>query len=134
MKEDKTSSDTPENGPESAKNASGRVAAFQDKMETWTDRVGYGAYRGLFGGLFTAWGLAFLYVIILTVNYLTAQDDLDYEMMTFWEYVTIAGALIIGWTLLFVPVGVIVGALLGAVGIIRKKKRPSEPPLSKPEP
>ena len=134
MKEDKNSSDTPENGPESAKNASGRVAAFQDKMETWTDRVGYGAYRGLFGGLFTAWGLAFLYVIILTVNYLTAQDDLDYEMMTFWEYVTIAGALIIGWTLLFVPAGVIIGALLGAVGIIRKKKRPSEPPLSKPEP
>ena len=134
MKEDKTSSDTPENGPESAKKASGPVAAFQDKMETWTDRVGYGACRGLICGLFTAWGLAFLYVIILTVNYLTAQDDLDYEMMTFWEYVTIAGALIIGWTLLFVPVGVIVGALLGAVGIIRKKKRPSEPPLSKPEP
>ena len=114
--------------------ASGPVPAFQEKMERWTDRVGYGAYRGLIGGLFTAWGLAFLYVIILTVNYLTAQDDLDYEMMTFWEYVTIAGALIIGWTLLFVPAGVIIGALLGAVGIIRKKKHPSEPPLSKPEP
>lgn len=121
------------NGPEKARAASGREAAFQDKMETWTDRVGYGACRGLIGGLFTAWGLAFLYVIILTVNYLTAQDDLDYEMMTFWEYVTIAGALIIGWTLLFVPAGVIIGALLGAVGIIRKKKRPSEPSPSKPE-
>ena len=103
--------------------ASGPVPAFQEKMERWTDRVGYGAYRGLICGLFTAWGLAVLYAIVLTVKVLTAQDDLDYEMMTFWEYITIVGALIIGWTLLFVPVGVIVGAILGAVGIIRKKKK-----------
>ena len=103
--------------------ASGPVPAFQEKMERWTDRVGYGAKRGLICGLFTAWGLAVLYAIVLTVKVLTAQDDLDYEMMTFWEYVTIVGALIIGWTLLFVPVGVIVGAILGAVGIIRKKKK-----------
>ena len=114
--------------------ASGPVPAFQEKMERWTDRVGYGAYRGLICGLFTAWGLAVLYAIVLTVKVLTAQDDLDYEMMTFWEYVTIVGALIIGWTLLFVPVGVIVGAILGAVGIIRKKKPANEPPTSKPEP
>ena len=134
MKDDTPLSGNAGNGPEKASAASGPAAAFQDKMETWTDRVGFGAYRGLFCGLFSAWGLAFLYVIILTVNYLTAQDDLDYEMMTFWEYVTIAGALIIGWTLLFVPAGVIIGAILGAVGIIRKKKRPSEPSPSKPEP
>ena len=97
------------------------------------NRVGYGAYRGLICGLFTAWGLAVLYAIVLTVKVLTAQDDLDYEMMTFWEYVTIVGTLIIGWTLLFVPVGVIVGAILGAVGIIRKKKPANEPHPSEPE-
>ncbi len=113
---------TPDNGIASEQ-ASGPMATFQDKMEKWTDRVGYGAKRGLICGLFTAWGFAVLYAIVLTVKVLTAQDDLDYEMMTFWEYVTIVGALIIGWTLLFVPVGVIVGAILGAVGIIRKKKK-----------
>ena len=113
--------------------ASDPVPAFQEKMERWTDRVGYGAYRGFICGLFSAWGLAVLYAIVLTVKVLTAQDDLDYEMMTFWEYVTIVGALIIGWTLLFVPVGVIVGAILGAVGIIRKKKPANEPHPSEPE-
>ena len=97
---------TPDDGIASEQ-ASGPVAAFQDKMESWTDRVGYGAYRGLICGLFTAWGLAVLYAIVLTVKVLTAQDDLDYEM---------------------------VGAILGAVGIIRKKKPANEPHPSEPEP
>lgn len=140
MKEDKPSSDTPENGPESAKNASGRVAAFQDKMEKWTDRVGYGAYHGLICGLFTAWGFAFLHGIFLIVYFLTAYNrdtsDYDTSMMDYVELgfhvVKENGVyLIIFWTLLFVPAGVIIGAILGAVGIIRKKKRPSEP--EKPE-
>ncbi|MBQ7731004.1 MAG: hypothetical protein IJT68_04095 [Lentisphaeria bacterium] len=41
--------------------------------------------------------------------------------------------LIIFWSLLIVPAGLIVGAILGAAGIIWKKKRTSEPPPSKPE-
>ena len=130
---------TPDDGIASEQ-ASGPVAAFQDKMEKWTDRVGYGAYRGLFCGLFTAWGLAFLHGIFLIVYFLTAYNrdtsDYDTSMMDYVELgfhvVKENGIyLIIFWSLLIVPAGLIVGAILGAAGIIRKKKRPSEP--EKPE-
>lgn len=112
--------------------ASGPAAAFQDKMETWTDRVGYGACRGLIGGLFTAWGFAFLHGIFLIVYFLTAYNrdtsDYDTSMMDYVELgfhvVKENGVyLIIFWSLLIVPAGVIVGAILGAAGIIRKKKK-----------
>ena len=120
--------------------ASGPAAAFQDKMETWTDRVGYGACRGLIGGLFTAWGLAFLHGIFLIVYFLTAYNRASYDYDTsMMDYVELGFHvvkengiyLIIFWSLLIVPAGLIVGAILGAAGIIRKKKRPSEP--EKPE-
>lgn len=120
--------------------ASGPAAAFQDEMESWTDRVGYGAYRGLICGLFTAWGFAFLHGIFLIVYFLTAYNrdtsDYDTSMMDYVELgfhvVKENGIyLIIFWSLLIVPAGLIVGAILGAVGIIRKKKCPSEP--EKPE-
>lgn len=133
---------TPDNGIASEQ-ASGPVAAFQDKMEKWTDRVGYGAYRGLICGLFTAWGLAFLHGIFLIVYFLTAYNrassDYDTSMMDYVELgfhvVEEDGVyLLIFWSLLIVPVGVIVGAILGAVGIIRKKKPANEPPPSEPEP
>lgn len=133
---------TPDDGIASEQ-ASGPVAAFQDKMETWTDRVGYGAKRGLICGLFTAWGLAFLHGIFLIVYFLTAYNrassDYDTSMMDYVELgfhvVEEDGVyLLIFWSLLIVPAGVIVGAILGAVGIIRKKNRPPEPPPSEPEP
>jgi len=130
---------TPDDGIASEQ-ASGPAAAFQDKMEKWTDRVGYGAYRGLICGLFTAWGFAFLHGIFLIVYFLTAYNrdtsDYDTSMMDYVELgfhvVKENGIyLIIFWSLLIVPAGLIVGAILGAAGIIRKKKRPSEP--EKPE-
>ena len=130
---------TPDDGIASEQ-ASGPVAAFQEKMESWTDRVGYGAYRGLICGLFTAWGFAFLHGIFLIVYFLTAYNrdtsDYDTSMMDYVELgfhvVKENGIyLIIFWSLLIVPAGLIVGAILGAAGIIRKKKRPSEP--EKPE-
>lgn len=130
---------TPDDGTASEQ-ASGPTAAFQDKMESWTDRVGYGAYRGLICGLFTAWGFAFLHGIFLIVYFLTAYNrdtsDYDTSMMDYVELgfhvVKENGIyLIIFWSLLIVPAGLIVGAILGAAGIIRKKKRPSEP--EKPE-
>ena len=133
---------TPDDGIASEQ-ASGPVAAFQDKMETWTDRVGYGAKRGLICGFFTAWGLAFLHGIFLIVYFLTAYNrassDYDTSMMDYVELgfhvVKENGIyLIIFWSLLIVPAGLIVGAILGAVGIIRKKNRPPEPPPSEPEP
>ena len=130
---------TPDDGIASEQ-ASGPAAAFQDEMESWTDRVGYGAYRGLICGLFTAWGFAFLHGIFLIVYFLTAYNrdtsDYDTSMMDYVELgfhvVKENGIyLIIFWSLLIVPAGLIVGAILGAAGIIRKKKRPSEP--EKPE-
>ena len=130
---------TPDDGTASEQ-ASGPAAAFQDEMESWTDRVGYGAYRGLICGLFTAWGFAFLHGIFLIVYFLTAYNrdtsDYDTSMMDYVELgfhvVKENGIyLIIFWSLLIVPAGLIVGAILGAAGIIRKKKRPSEP--EKPE-
>ena len=139
-KEDKASSDTSENAPERAKTPSGPVAAFQEKMETWTDMVGYGAKRGFFGGLFIAWAIALLSGIMLLVNYLNPQNGLEYDTstITFWGFVEIGFRLIIGWPLMLVPPGVIIGAILGAVGIIRKKNPanellPSEPFSSEPE-
>ena len=106
------------------------------------NRVGYGAKRGLICGFFTAWGLAFLHGIFLIVYFLTAYNrassDYDTSMMDYVELgfnvVEENGVyLIIFWSLLIVPVGVIVGAFLGAVGIIRKKKPANEPPPSEPE-
>jgi len=104
--------------------------------------VGYGAKRGLICGFFTAWGLAFLHGIFLIVYFLTAYNrassDYDTSMMDYVELgfnvVEENGVyLIIFWSLLIVPVGVIVGAILGAVGIIRKKKPANEPSPSEPE-
>lgn len=107
------------------------------------NRVGYGAKRGLLiCGFFTAWGLAFLHGIFLIVYFLTAYNrassDYDTSMMDYVELgfhvVEENGVyLIIFWSLLIVPAGVIVGAILGAVGIIRKKKSANEPSSSEPE-
>ncbi len=107
------------------------------------NRVGYGAKRGLICGLVTAWGLAFLHGFFLIVYFLTAYNrassDYDTSMMDYVELgfhvVEENGVyLLIFWSLLIVPAGVIVGAILGAVGIIRKKNRPPEPPSSEPGP
>ena len=104
--------------------------------------VGYGAKRGLICGFFTAWGLAFLHGIFLIVYFLTAYNrassDYDTSMMDYVELgfnvVEENGVyLIIFWSLLIVPAGVIIGAILGAIGVFRKKKRQPEPPSSEPE-
>ena len=106
------------------------------------NRIGYGAKRGLICGFFTAWGLAFLHGIFLIVYFLTAYNrassDYDTSMMDYvklgFHVVEENGVyLIIFWSLLIVPAGVIVGTILGAVGVFRKKNRPPEPRPSEPK-
>ena len=116
---------TPDDGIASEQ-ASGPVAAFQDKMESWTDRVGYGAKRGLNCGLFTAWGLAFLHGIFLIVYFVLTHSYGKQDTVTLGEALVNIFFLVVGWSIFFPPVGVIVGAFLGAVGIIRKKKSADE--------
>ena len=103
--------------------ASGPVAAFQDKMESWTDRVGYGAYRGLICGLFTAWGLAAVQVVFGITQVVLTHSYGKQDTVTLGEALVNIFFLVVGWSIFFPPVGVIVGAFLGAVGIIRKKKK-----------
>ena len=106
------------------------------------NRIGYGAKRGLICGLFTAWGLAFLHGIFLIVYFLTAYNrtssDYDTSMMDYVELgfnvVEKNGVyFLIFWSLLIVPAGVIIGAILGAAGIIRKKKPANDSSSSEPE-
>ena len=103
--------------------ASGPVAAFQEKMERWTDRVGYGAYRGLICGLFSAWGLAAVLVTFLIAQAVLTHSYGKQDTVTLGEALVNIFFLVVGWSIFFPPVGVIVGAFLGAVGIIRKKKK-----------
>ena len=122
-KEDENSADTPENEPEKADAASGPVTAFQDKMETWTDRVGYGAYRGLICGLFTAWGFAVVVLIVHSAQAALTHSFGKQDTGTLGEMLVNSFFFVVGLTIFVTPVGVIIGAILGAVGIIRKKKK-----------
>ena len=103
--------------------ASGPVAAFQEKMERWTDRVGYGAYRGFICGLFTAWGLAAVQVVFGIIQVVLTHSYGKQDTVTLGEALVNIFFLVVGWSIFFPPVGVIIGAFLGAVGIIRKKKK-----------
>ena len=103
--------------------ASGPVPAFQEKMERWTDRVGYGAYRGFICGLFTAWGLAAVQVVFGIIQVVLTHSYGKQDTVTLGEALVNIFFLVVGWSIFFPPVGVIVGAILGAVGIIRKKKK-----------
>ena len=118
----------PGSGPEEAKAASGSVSVFQEKMERWTDRVGYGAYRGLICGLFTAWGLAAVLVVFRGVQAVLTHSFGKHDTDTLGESLVNIFLLVLGFSVFFPPAGVIVGVFLGAVGIVRKKKRPSEQP------
>ena len=106
--------------------ASGPGPAFQEKMERWTDRVGYGAYRGFICGLFTAWGLAAVQVIFGIIQVVLTHSYGKQDTVTLGEALVNIFFLVVGWSIFFPPVGVIVGAFLGAVGIIRKKKSADE--------
>lgn len=106
--------------------ASGPVPAFQEKMERWTDRVGYGAYRGFICGLFTAWGLAAVQVVFGIIQVVLTHSYGKQDTVTLGEALVNIFFLVVGWSIFFPPVGVIVGAFLGAVGIIRKKKSADE--------
>lgn len=106
--------------------ASGPVPAFQEKMERWTDRVGNGAYRGFICGLFTAWGLAAVQVIFGIIQVVLTHSYGKQDTVTLGEALVNIFFLVVGWSIFFPPVGVIVGAFLGAVGIIRKKKSADE--------
>ena len=103
--------------------ASGPVAAFQDKMESWTDRVGYGAKRGLICGLFTAWGFAVVVLIVHSAQAALTHSFGKQDTGTLGEMLVNSFFFVVGLTIFVMPVGVIVGAILGAVGIIRKKKK-----------
>ena len=116
---------TPDDGIASEQ-TSGPVAAFQDKMEKWTDRVGYGAKRGLICGLFTAWGLAAVQVVFGIIQVVLTHSYGKQDTVTLGEALVNIFFLVVGWSIFFPPVGVIVGAFLGAVGIIRKKKSADE--------
>ena len=120
--------------PEEAKATSDSLAAFQGKMERWTDRVGYGAYRGFICGLFTAWGLAAVQVVFGIIQVVLTHSYGKQDTATFGEFLVKMFFLVVGPSVFFPSIGVIVGAFLGAVGIIRKKKRPPEPPPFNPEP
>jgi len=106
--------------------ASGPVPAFQEKMERWTDRVGNGAYRGFICGLFTAWGLAAVQVVFVIIQVVLTHSYGKQDTVTLGEALVSIFFLVVGWSIFFPPVGVIVGAFLGAVGIIRKKKSADE--------
>lgn len=107
---------------EEAKAASGSVSDFQEKMERWTDRVGYGAYRGLICGLFTAWGLAAVLVVFWGTQAILTHSYGKQDTTTLGEFLVNSFLLVLGYSVFFPPVGVIIGVFLGAVGIVRKKK------------
>ena len=132
--EDKTSSEVPENELKSAKATSGPVAAFQEKMDRWTDRVGYGATRGLICGLFTAWGFAVVVVIIHLAQAALTHSCGKRDTDTLGEMLVNVFFFVVGLTIFVTPVGVIVGAILGAAGIIRKKKPANDSSPSELEP
>ena len=106
--------------------ASDPVPAFQEKMERWTDGVGYGAYRGFICGLFSAWGLAAVQVVFGIIQVVLTHSYGKQDTVTLGEALVSIFFLVVGWSIFFPPVGVIVGAFLGAVGIIRKKKSADE--------
>ena len=110
--------------------ASDPVPAFQEKMERWTDRVGYGAKRGLI----CAWGLATVLVIFLIAQAVLTHSYGKHDTDTLGEFLVKLLFLAVGPSVFFPPVGVIVGAFLGAAGIIRKEETPPEPPSSASEP
>ena len=112
-----------ETGPENAaKAASGGVSAFQEKMDRCFNTIGYGAYRGLICGLFTAWGLAAVSVIYRIAQAVLTHSYGKHDTDTLGEFLLGLFFLVVGLTVSFAPVGVIVGAFLGAVGGVRKKK------------
>ena len=111
--------------------ASGPAAAFQDKMETWTDRVGYGAYRGLICGLYSALGLDVVLLVFRIAQAAITHSYGKHDTDTLGEMLVNLFLLALLLTVVITAAGVIVGAILGAAGIIRKKKSPSEP--EKPE-
>ena len=128
MKEDLTAANgtTPENagvadgpgtGREEAKAASGGVSAFQEKMDRWTDGVGRGAVRGIIGSLAIGYVLLFGACI---KDYFECKPPIA-------EFLVGLGKVAIAVPLFLLPVGVVIGGLLGALGLFPKKKPPSEP-------
>ena len=122
MPEDETGAGGPVTDREEAKAASGAVSAFQEKMDRWTDGVGYGAYRGLICGLFTAWGLSAVLVVFWGTQAILTHSYGKQDTTTLGEFLVNSFLLVLGYSVFFPPVGVIIGAFLGAVGIVRKKK------------
>ena len=131
MKEDLTVANgtTPENesaratDQEEAKAASGSLLRFQEKMDRWTDGVGRGALRGIIGSLVIGYVLMFGSIIRA---YFVCEPPIPIAVF-FVDLCKVAIAV----PLFFLPVGVVIGGLLGALGLFPEKKKTSEP--QKPE-
>ena len=132
--EDKNDADGSGTRPENAKVAPGTLSAFQEKMDRWFDGVGYGARRGLICGLFTAWGLAVVLVFFLIAQAVLTHSFGKHDTDTFGEFLLKLLFFAVMPTFFIAPVGVIAGGFLGAVEVVRKKKRSPEPPSSASRP
>ena len=109
---------------EEAKAASGGMSAFQGKMDRWFDGIGRGAVRGIIGSLVIGYVLMFGACI---KDYFECKPPIA-------EFLVGLGKVAIAVPLFFLPVGVVIGGLLGAFGLFPEKKKTSEPKKTeKPE-
>ena len=95
-------------------------------MDRWTDGVGRGALRGIIGSLVIGYVLMFGSIIRA---YFVCEPPIPIAVF-FVDLCKVAIAV----PLFFLPVGVVIGGLLGALGLFPERKHPPEPPSSASKP
>ena len=125
MPGDETGACGPVTTPEEAKASSGAVSAFQERMDRWTDGVGRGALRGTIDTIVIVWALMFLYVIRGFYVYKPPFSELTIRSLSEFLSEFVLGGIVV--SIVFLPFGVVIGGLLGALGLFPKKKKTSEP-------